>query len=478
MLTAVRTTGIYCRPGCSARPDPANTEPFLLPAAAEAAGFRACHRCRPYREDVPLGAVGPDLVCRAVRLVVDGALDDGTEVDLAARLGISARHLRRLFDQHLGVTPDGLARSRRAHFARRLLDDTDLPVTDVAFAAGFGSVRQLQRACVETFGDPPTALRARRRRGDRLVADGGLDVRLGAVGGIDADALLSWLAARAVPGVESVGPAPGGDGSVHRRTIIVEGHPGAIEVRAEPTAAGSGLVLRAHLPHWEGLIHIVERTRRLAGADVDPAPAVAALCGAPLIGPLVAARPAVRTPGAWDPFEAGVRAIVGQQVGLRSAATVLGRLAADHGERIDGLDPMGLHAAFPDAPTLAEADLRASGLTEARAATLRSFAAAVASGHLDLEQGAGRSAVVEHLLAIKGIGPWTAGYLSIRLGDPDAFCPGDLVLRRTAGRIAGTGPMSAAGLEEVAERWRPWRALAATHLWLAAAPSPARRAGA
>src|SRR4051794_17378058 len=193
----VVTTGIYCRTECSARPHPRNVVPFASPAAAEAAGFRACLRCRPYRAAVALGAVGPDLVCRAVHLVVAGALDHGTEDDLARRLGVSARHLRRQFVEHVGTTPDQLARSRRAHFARRLLDDTDLPFAQVASAAGFGSTRQFNRACTETFGFTPTELRARRRRSDRLAADGGLALRLPFTPPLDGDALLRYLSARA-----------------------------------------------------------------------------------------------------------------------------------------------------------------------------------------------------------------------------------------------------------------------------------------
>ena len=213
VLSAVVTTGIYCRPGCGGRPHPENVRPYLLAAAAESDGFRPCLRCRPYRTSGPAFWSGPELVCRAVQLITDGALDGGTEDQLAARLGVSGRHLRRLFVAELGVTPDGLARSRRAHFARRLLDDTDLPITDVAFAAGFGSVRQLHRACHDIFRAAPGELRARRRVTDRLVADGGLVLRMPYQGCLDWDALLAYLQARAIPGVEQV------DGDTYRRTV-------------------------------------------------------------------------------------------------------------------------------------------------------------------------------------------------------------------------------------------------------------------
>lgn len=456
-FSAVITTGIYCRPGCPARPKQENVVPFGMAAAAEAAGYRACLRCRPYRSPHIAGWSGPELVCRAVRLIVDGALDDGNEADLGARLGISARNLRRLFGTHLGLTPDQLARSRRAHFARRLLDDTDLPVTDVAFAAGFGSVRQMNRTCVDVFRATPTELRQRRRASDRLVADGGLSIRLPFAGPLDWAATVAYLAARAIPGVEHV------TGNVYRRTISVEGAPGVLELRP---GGEDHLLLQAHLPYWDGLIHIAERARRIPGLDADVASASGHLAADPVLGPLLAARPGLRVVGSWDPFETGVRAILGQQVSVAAASTLAGRLVARHGTPVAGLDPFSLTHTFPTADVLAEADLDGVGLTPARADAVRAFAAAVAEGQVHLDGRADLETFVAAVEAVPGLGPWTARYLALRMGEPDAFPLTDLGLRRSYRALAGP---DAPPLTVAAEAWRPWRALAAYALWTAPA---------
>jgi AraC family transcriptional regulator of adaptative response / DNA-3-methyladenine glycosylase II len=448
-FSAVVTTGIYCRPGCPARPNAENVRPYELAAAAEAAGFRACLRCRPYRAPQPTVWEGHELVCRAVRLVIDGYLDGRTEADLGARIGVSARHLRRLFQAEVGVTPDELARSRRAHFARRLLDDTDLTVTDIAFASGFGSLRQLNRACRDIFRAAPSELRARRRVADRLVADGGLLLRLPFTGALDWDSMLDYLAARAIPGVEHV------QGDTYRRTIVLDGDPGVLEL----SPGGSDhLLLRAHLPHWEGLIHVVDRARRIAALDADPAEAVDHLSADPLLAPLVTTRPGLRVPGTWDPFETGIRAIVGQQVTVTGATTLAGRIVARHGTPVPGLQQLGLTHTFPAAEALARADLTGLGLTGAREAALRAFAAAVATDDVRLD-GSSRADDLERAIAgLPGLGPWTAQYLALRMGDRDAFPASDLALRKAAG--ATTRELAA-----TADAWRPWRATAAVHLW-------------
>jgi AraC family transcriptional regulator of adaptative response / DNA-3-methyladenine glycosylase II len=411
-FSAVVTTGIYCRPGCSARPRAENVRSFAFAAAAEAAGHRACHRCRPYRWPQSSSWTAPELVCRAVRLILDGALDQGTEADLGARLGVSPRHLRRLFSAHVGVTPDGLARSARVHFARRLLDDTDLSVTEVAFAAGFGSLRQFNRACREVFREPPRVLRARRRRADRLVADGGLGLRLAFDGPLDWGAMLAYFAARAIPGVEHV------SGNSYRRTIVIGGDPGLLEL---VPGGDEHLVLRAHLPHWEELVHVVQRARRIASLDFDLAVPADRLArdATPL-----RARPVLRPPGTWDAFEAGVRAIIGRQSTPARANTVTGRLVSRFGGPVPGLAQLGLTHTFPSAHTIASADLSCLRLSPSRAGQIRSFARAVAADAVRLDGSVSFDELIASATAIGGLDAGTARYLALRLGEPEAWATG------------------------------------------------------
>lgn len=460
-FSAVTTTGIYCRPGCSARPSPGNVREYASAAAAEAAGFRACLLCRPYRSEPPLSWGGSELVCRAVRLVLAGALDGHTENHLGSRLGVSSRHLRRLFHDHLGATPDQLARSRRAHFARRLLDDTDLTVTEIAFAAGFGSIRQLNRSCLRTFRAPPGELRARRRVTDRLAADGGLTLRLGYQPPLAWPAMLRYFEARAIVGVEHV------SGDTYRRTVTIEDHPGALELSPGPPGQ---LLLRAHLPHWDGLIHHVQRARQIFNLDTDVEDSVGCLSGDPIVGPLMAASPGVRAPGSWDPFETGVRAIIGQLVSVAAANTITARLVQRHGTPVPGLRTLGLTHSFPGAPKLAGADLGGIGLPAARARAINAFARAVVEGQIDLGRSQPLEELVSSITAIAGLGPWTAHYIALRLGEPDAFPAADLGLRRALEQATGER-VTGAGATALAQRWQPHRAHAAVQLWFSRAGS-------
>lgn len=451
----VVTTGIYCRPGCGANPHPGNRVGFELAAAAEAAGYRACLRCRPYRYSGPVGLAGPEVVCRGIQLINDGALDHHNEQHLATRLRTSSRHLRRLFELHVGVTPDQLARSNRAHFARRLLDDTDLSATEIAFAAGFGSLRQFNRTMLEVFRDTPLALRARRRRSDHLVADGGLVVRMSYTGALEWEELLGYLRAKAIWGVESV------ERDIYRRTIVVEGDVGVLEV----CRGGPGeLLLRAHLPHWADLLHIVQGARRVFSLDVDLDTANNRLNTDPYLRSLVEARPGRRVPGTWDPFEVGVYAIVGQQRTPAEASTIARRLVERHGAPAPGLALLGLSHAFPSAPTLARAELSGIGLTEGAEVTLRAFASAVDNGDVRLDRSMSLQDLVHSLNGIDGIEPGTADYVAMRMGEIDAFPADDLTMRRTLSNLTGE-LMTPRNTAELAEQWRPWRAQAAAHLW-------------
>lgn len=451
-ISAVLTTGIYCRPGCSANPKPGNVTTFTSAAAAEAAGYRACLRCRPYRSQQTFPGAAPELVCRAVQMILDGALDDGTEQCLAGRLGVSGRHLRRLFSTHLGVTPDQLARSSRAHFARRLLDDTDLTITDIAFAAGFGSVRQLNRACQVIFRASPRRLRARRRISDRLVADGGLTLRLPFAGELDWPSILNYLAARAVRGVECV------TDNTYRRTIVVGGDPGVLEITR---GSADHLLLKAHLPHWAGLIHLVARARRIFSLDAPTDEAVGHLQRDPVVGDMVTSRPGLRVPGTWDPYETALQVIIGQDHGVAEAAAITALLVDTLGAPVPGLHQLGLSHTFPTPAQTASADLTRLGLPPATGEAVHSFARTVATGSLRLDRSATLEELTASITALPGLRAGTAHHIALRLGERDAFPATDPQLQTTLNRTCPGGGRSP---EELAEQWRPWRATAAIQL--------------
>jgi AraC family transcriptional regulator, regulatory protein of adaptative response / DNA-3-methyladenine glycosylase II len=462
-FTAVVTTGIYCREGCGGRPHRRNTRPYRFAAAAEADGFRPCLQCRPDREPEPGWVDAPELVCRALRLIADGALDGDTEDGLAGRLGVSARHLRRLFGHHVGVTPSEVARSRRAHFARRLLDDTDLPMSSITRAAGFQSVRHMNRVVKEVFRFTPQELRAKRRDPRRLVADGGLELRLPYHGPLAWDALLAFLAPRAIPGVEHVDCADG----TYQRTMTLGGEAAVIQVGNEE--ARDALRLRAHVSDCEGLVHLVTQVRRLFDLDADPDVVDTHLARDPLLRPLVRRHRGLRVPGAVDPLEIGVRAILGQQVSVRHATALSGRLVARYGAPLPGVDALGLTHLFPTAQTLADAALDDIGIPRARADAIREFArTTVGLDGIALDGRLGLDTLVRELRRLPGIGEWTAQYVAMRAaGERDAFPAGDLGLRRA---LDG----SSAGVAAAGDAFRPWRAYAAMHLWSSLDARPAQ----
>ncbi|MGH9057385.1 MAG: helix-turn-helix domain-containing protein [Acidimicrobiales bacterium] len=459
---AVVTTGIYCRPGCGGRPKASNWMSYPSAAAAEANGFRACLVCRPYRDapEAPWG--GPEVVCRAVSLILDGALDGGTEADIADRLGVSDRHLRRLFAEHVGATPDQLARSVRAHFARRLLDDTDLPLTDVAFTAGFGSVRQFNRVCREVFRFPPRELRRRRRRTDRLVADGGLVVRLPFHPPLDWSSAVAIHATLAIPGVEHV------EDGIYRRTAVIDGDPAVLEISM---GGIDHLLLRLHLPHWESLMHTVQRARRIFSLDAGADHALSRLRDDPVVGVLVRGRPGARPTGTWDPFEAGVQAVL---AGCPAEHAALAEIVHRYGTPVPGLSALGLTHLFPDPARLASRDSTPGGVPPDRWRAIVAFAGVVSDGTMRLD-GSERLQVLRVALSrLPGWDTCCAERLAFRIGEPDAFPATFSRLLRGLSKALGSN-VSAGQAESLARRWRPLRSHAAAYL-IAAGMEPERSA--
>jgi AraC family transcriptional regulator of adaptative response / DNA-3-methyladenine glycosylase II len=457
-FVGVTSTGVYCRPVCPARtPRRENVRFYACAAAAEAAGFRPCRRCRPETAPgTPAWAGTSATVARAMRLIAEGALDSGDVEILADRLGVGARHLRRLFDRHVGASPLAVARTRRIHFARTLLDDTKLSMADVAFAAGFSSVRRFNTVMRETFGRSPTELRRAVRGSERATEEGRLDLKLPFKEPYDWDGLLSYLEARATPGVEQVA-----DGE-YRRSFAYDDCRGVLRVRRCPDRPC--VILSVPASARRRLMDIAERVRRLFDLGADPLPIAARLGSDPELAPAVQRRPGLRVPGAWDPFELCVRAILGQQVSVRGATTLAGRLAERFGEPIAGVPADGPDLLFPDPTALAEADVAAIGMPGKRAAGLRELARRVRDGELVLSWGECHDRTHAALLAVPGIGEWTAKYVAMRaLGQPDVFLAGDLGVRRAMAN--GSGPPTAAEALARSEKWRPWRAYAVLHLW-------------
>jgi AraC family transcriptional regulator of adaptative response / DNA-3-methyladenine glycosylase II len=401
-------------------------------------------------------------------MISSGYLDRHDESELAARVGYSTRQLRRLFTTHVGASPAFVARSRRAHFARRLLDESDLPMPTIASASGFGGPRQMNRVIHEIFGFGPRELRAKRRRSDTLVADGGLKLRLPFLEPFDRAGALDHLGSRCTPGVESL------EDAIYRRTLVVCGNPGMIEV--DLGGAEEHLLLIAHLPTFDSVIDDVSRIRLMFGLDDDVATAGRHLADDPILGELIATRPGVRIIGGWDRFETAVRVVVGQQVSVAGATTTTGRLVAACGSSLDGAmqlatsehdgDSLQLGFLFPTADQLRGADPAHLGMPRSRAHALIGLASAVADGRVDLSTG-DPDQLRSELLALPGIGPWTTELVCMRaLRDPDAFPASDLGIRQALGILTNaTGPVPAAEAEQMAESWRPFRAVAAQHLW-------------
>jgi AraC family transcriptional regulator of adaptative response / DNA-3-methyladenine glycosylase II len=449
-VTAVLTTGIYCRPSCPAVP-PKRTNIVFHPtaASAQAAGFRACKRCRPDASPgSPEWDARADLVARAVRLIGDGVVDREGVPGLSQRLGYSRRQLERLLYDELGAGPLGLARAQRAQTARLLIETTALPLADVAFAAGFGSVRQFNDTVRDVFASTPSDLRARAAKG-LTPAKGTVTVRLPFRQPLWSDDLFGHLVATAVPGVEEWR-----DGA-YRRTVRLPHGSGVVALTPTPEHVRCTLKLQ----DLRDLSVAIARCRRLLDLDADPV-AVDALLGAdPHLAPLVAKAPGRRVPRTVDEQELALRAVLGQQVGTAAARTHAARLVTALGDPV--ADDTLTHL-FPTAEALADCGEHLA-MPRSRKATVLRLARALADREVDLDPGADRARARAQLTALEGIGPWTVETIAMRaLGDPDAFLPTDLAVVRLAGTL---GLPTGAGLVAHAERWRPWRAYAVQHLW-------------
>lgn len=451
-VTAVRTTHIYCRPSCPAiTPKPQNVEFFRVAATAQANGYRACKRCRPDASPgSPEWNSRADVVGRAMRLIADGLVDREGVGGLAARLGYSERQVNRLLVTEVGSGPLALARAQRAQTARILIETTSLPITEVAFAAGFQSVRQFNDTVREVYATNPTGMRAAK---SSSPVSGPLTVRLACREPFDGDALLAFLALRAVPGVEAV------EGATYRRSLRLARGLGVVSI----TVSGATVSCALTLDDVADAQAAVQRTRRLLDLDCDPATIRDHLAADPLLAPLVEKRPGLRAPGHPDGTELLVRAVLGQQVSMVGARTLASRLVAAHGEPLT--EPVGgVTHAFPAASTIAGLSPTDFAMPRARGAALIDACAKIADGSLVLDAGSDRAQAVAALQAVKGIGSWTAGYVAMRaLGDPDVFLPTDLGVHHALAAL-GADP-TPRGAAAHAEAWRPWRTYALHHLW-------------
>jgi len=471
-FTGVTSTGVYCRPVCPAiAPKAKNCTFFVCAAAAEEAGFRPCMRCRPETAPgTPAWRGTSATVSRGMQLIEEGALDDGTVEDLAERLGVGDRHLRRLFVEHLGAPPLSIAQTRRAHFAKRLIVDTRLPMTRIAFAAGYRNVRRFNAEVQRVFHRSPREMRTLGQKKKSRSEEPTITLRQSFRAPLDWDALLAFLGPRAIPGVESV------QNGVYRRTVGEDDFTGVIEVSRASTQRNHHLLISVPVAATPHLGRLAARVRALFDLSADPAVIADQLATDAQLKRLVRAHPGLRVPGAWNRFETAVRAILGQHVTVAGATRLAGKLVRSFGRQIEGAvggeDPIadGSGAAsalthiFPRPADLADADIASIGMPKARAETIRSMAKAVCDGRPILETAPNLETALGRLIALPGCGDWTAQYIAMRaLREPDAFPAGDLGLRKALAKNE-TLP-TASAVRKRAESWRPWRAYAALWLW-------------
>ena len=460
-IIGVTSTGIYCRPSCPAMtPKRTNVRFFPTAAAAHAAGLRACKRCLPDASPgSPEWNIRGDVVARAMHLISDGVVDRDGVVELGRRLHFSERHIHRLLVEELGAGPQAIARAQRAQTARTLIERTTLRFSEIAFAAGFRSIRQFNDTMKEVYASTPTQLRTKSRSGAPDVG-GGISLKLAFREPFHAESLLSFLGARSVPGIEEF------DAGTYRRTLDLPHSPGI----AELSMSGGRVDCVLRLGDVRDLQSAVRRCRSLLDLDADPVAVDELLGHDRLLRASVRRAPGRRVPGTVDGLELASRAVLGQQVSVKGARTLAGRLVAQLGKPLTTPDG-GLTHVFPRADVIAEADLAKVGIPRSRQNTLRALAAAVAGEKIVLDRGADRDEVQARLPQIPGIGPWTSSYIAMRaLGDPDAFLPTDLGVKHALARLGITEKA-----EVLAERWRPWRAYALQHLWATLSESEARK---
>ena len=451
-FTAVRSTGIYCRPICPARtPLRRNVDFYPVAAAAEAAGFRPCRRCRPETSpDTPDWNVKSDLARRAAELMNDGCLDEGSTADLAAALHISERQLRRVFNEETGASPSAFARHRRLQRARLLIDKTSMPLSEVAWAAGFKSIRQFNDQVREVFGAPPSDLR--RAGSNKTPHQANLSLRLALKTPFNQENLISFLGSHVIGGVELF------SGTTYARVARFSSGAAVVEVSFATDA--DAVILRPRVIEGEPIADIVEAVRSLYDLSADSAVIDGVLATDKLLRPSVKRRPGLRVPGAFDPFEVAVRTVIGQQVSVAGANTITGRVVQRLGAPIETEYP-GLTHEFPTPDVLAAGDLAGLGLTGARIETIGRLAQAALDGQIQLGRASSAETLSAQLLALKGIGPWTASYISMRVPrDPDAFPGGDLGVKKAFAALGGTGDV-----QTWSQRWSPWRSYAVMHLW-------------
>ncbi|WP_305088569.1 DNA-3-methyladenine glycosylase 2 family protein [Cryobacterium sp. SO1] len=479
-ITGVHSTGIYCRPSCPAMtPKPGNVSFYLTAAAAHEAGLRACKRCLPDAvPGSPAWNIRDDLAARAMRLIGDGTVEREGVPGLAHRLGYTPRHLTRVLVAEVGAGPLALARAHRAQTARVLLTSTDLPVTDVAFAAGFGSVRQFNDTIAAVYERTPSALRAGagvHPGGDPIVRTGSrISLLLPARAPFDGQGLLDFLGARAVTGVERSTPTG------YERTLRLPHGWARLHLALAGTIEAPAIECTARLHSLADLAPLVSRVRRLCDLDADAQAIDLVLAGDPALAGSVHRTPGVRVPGSLDPEETLFRALLGQQVSVAAARTSLGRLSAALSTSVDDAQPGNdqehtdsPHLLFPPAADIADNGRKVLRGPAARIETIIRVARALASGDLVLDVGDSRDDLQARLTALPGIGPWTAGYVAMRvLGSPDILLTSDLALRQGAGRLGL--PDTARDLAVHGSVWAPWRSYAGMHLWRAAGgPRPA-----